>query len=168
MRDILPQVPDSILPLLTKNDRLDMIDYFENNMKAVAKNRFEESCELKTLTPNYMVLQTSKHSSIELLLINDSTLCLVRTYEGPTSDSYAAIYNTQWQLIQQLEKPSVENFLQAETDEESRMLLHALPLISATISAENKTITWQLQTSELPSKNPFKNKELIIKHTLVP
>ena len=50
IRDIYAEAPDSIFPLLTRNNRLDQIDFRENNMPAVVKNRFDSRCALLALT----------------------------------------------------------------------------------------------------------------------
>ena len=49
IRDIYASAPDSIFPLLTRNNRLDQIDFYENDMPAVVKNRFDDRAE--ELTP---------------------------------------------------------------------------------------------------------------------
>lgn len=153
MRDILPQIPDSILPLLSKNARLDMIDFIENNMNAGVKDKFEGHCELKKLTSNYLMLETSKHSCLEMRLINDTTLCIVTTCMGPAADSKAKIYSTEWQLIKEVERPTIDEFITSEIDEDVRLQLYALPLISASLSPDDISITWQLQTSEVAPKD---------------
>ena len=38
VRDLLKSMPDSVIPYLTENNRLDMIDFMESNMDAVVTN----------------------------------------------------------------------------------------------------------------------------------
>ena len=38
MREVFAQLPDSVLPLMTRNNRLDCIDFIENGMEARVKN----------------------------------------------------------------------------------------------------------------------------------
>ena len=40
MRDVFRQMPDSIVPYLTENNRLDFIDFIDSNMKAEVTNAF--------------------------------------------------------------------------------------------------------------------------------
>ena len=87
MRDIYAAAPDSIFPLLTKNNRLDQIDFRENNMPAVVKNRFDSRCELLALTDQYLKLQLSERCLVEMRLFNDSTFCMVETFLAPAPDS---------------------------------------------------------------------------------
>ncbi|MBR6998224.1 MAG: DUF3256 family protein, partial [Prevotella sp.] len=41
MADLFKAMPDSLMPYLTKNNRLDMIDFMEANMKAEITNQLE-------------------------------------------------------------------------------------------------------------------------------
>ena len=37
MRDVFKQMPDSLLPYLTQNNRLDFIDFMDSNMVAIVR-----------------------------------------------------------------------------------------------------------------------------------
>ena len=50
MRDYFADMPDSILYVMTRNNRLDCIDFIENNMQARVRNRFDAFSELKKMT----------------------------------------------------------------------------------------------------------------------
>ena len=150
MRDVFAQAPDSIFPLLTKNNKLDCIDFIENNMRARVKNKFDTYSELTALTKDFQRLQVSEKSSVEMKLVNDSTICLVRTYYGPAADSEVLFYNTQWQPVNyNLERPKADDFLQPGADGEVAGMLRQLPLIKASLSPDDTTLTWELQTTDL-------------------
>ena len=150
MRDIFAAAPDSIFPLLTKNNRLDQIDFSENNMKAEVKNKFESHAELLVLTDRYLKLQLSERCVVEMRLFSDSTFCMVETFCAPAPDSHIRLFDTQWhELPQSIEKPSVDEFLSDDIDTDTRLALQALPLIKASLSENDNTITFELQTSEL-------------------
>ena len=150
IRDIYAEAPDSIFPLLTKNNRLDQIDFRENNMKADVKNKFEDHSELLVLSERYLKLQLSKHCLVEMRLLNDSTFCIVQTYNAPASDSQIRFFDTAWnKLPQTVERPSVDEFLSEDVDIDVRLALQALPLIKASLSENSETVTFELQTSEL-------------------
>ena len=59
MRSIFVNLPDSIEPLLTKVNREDCIDFLDSDMKALVKNRFDRTAELKELTKDYLQMQLS-------------------------------------------------------------------------------------------------------------
>lgn len=150
MRDVFAQAPDSIFPLLTKNNKLDCIDFIENKMRARVKNKFDTYSELTTLTDDFLRIQISEKSSAEMKLVNDTLLCVVKTYYGPGADSKVYFYNTQWQPVSyNLERPKADDFFQPGADGEVCGLLRQLPLIKATLSRDDTTLTWELQITEL-------------------
>ena len=150
IRDIYASTPDSIFPLLTKNNRLDQIDFRENNMQAVVKNKFDDHSELLVLNEKYLKLKLSEHCVVEMRLLSDSTFCMVQTYNAPASDSRIRFFDANWnKLSQTIERPSVDEFLSEDVDIDARLALQALPLIKASLSESDDTITFELQTSEL-------------------
>ena len=150
IRDIYAEAPDSIFPLLTRNNRLDQIDFRENNMPAVVKNRFDSRCELLALTDQYLKLQLSERCLVEMRLFNDSTFCMVETFLAPAPDSRIRFFDAHWhELPQRIERPSVGDFLSEDVDTDTRLALQALPIIKASLSETDNTVTFELQTSEL-------------------
>lgn len=153
MRDVLAEMPDSILPLLTKNNRLDCIDFIENNMTARVKNRYDQDSELKRLTEDYMQMQITAHSSVEMKLIQreqDTLLCMVRTYTAPAADSDVVFYNLKWEELDiREERPQVEDFLEGGADVDAVGLLKSLPLMRVSLSPDEPALTYELQLGEL-------------------
>ena len=150
IRDIYAEAPDSIFPLLTKNNRLDQIDFRENNMQAVVKNKYDDRVELLVLTDKYLKLQLSDHCIVEMRLLSDSTFCMVQTYSAPAPDSHIRFFDAAWnELPQTIERPAVDDFLSEDIDTDVRLSLQALPLIKASLSETDNTITFELQTNEL-------------------
>lgn len=150
MRNIYAAAPDSIFPLLTKNNRLDQIDFRENNMQAVVKNKFDDHSELLVLTDQYLKLQLSERCLVEMRLLADSTICMVETFMAPAPDSRIRFFDAAWhELPQTIERPAVDDFLSKDVDTDVRLSLQALPLIKASLSETDDCITFELQTSEL-------------------
>ena len=111
MKSVFVAMPDSVTPLLTKVNREDCIDFLDSNMKAVVKNRFGNVAEMKVLTDDYGLMQTSEVGTLEmkLLPLADSTkvICMVKTVDVPVADSSVRFYTSDWS--QQLD---VKEFLQ--------------------------------------------------------
>ena len=150
IRDIYAAAPDSIFPLLTKNNRLDQIDFRENNMKAEVKNKFDGHSELLLLSERYLRLQLSDRCLVEMRPLSDSTFCMVQTYSAPAPDSRIRFFDTKWnELPQTIEQPALDDFLSEDVDTDARLSLQALPLIKASLSENDDTVTFELQTSEL-------------------
>ena len=153
IRDIYAEAPDSIFPLLTKNNRLDQIDFRENNMQAVIKNKFEDHSELLVLNDKYLKLQLSERCIVEMRLLSDSTFYMVETFSAPAPDSRIRLFDIAWhELPLSIDRPAVDDFLSEDIDTDTRLALQALPLIKASLSESDNSITFELQTSELTSE----------------
>ena len=103
MKTVFVSMPDSILPLLTKVNREDCVDFLDSKMKAVVKNRFGKDVELKQLTEDYLQMQTSSCSEMEmkLLPLNDTVkvICMVNTVCASACDSRIDFFTLQWQPL---------------------------------------------------------------------
>ena len=119
-------------------------------MQAVVKNKFEDRVKLLVLTDQYLQLRLSERCTVEMRLLSDSTFCMVQTFAAPASDSRVRLFDTKWnELPQTIQLPDVGDFLSEDIDTDVRLALQALPLIKASLSENDNTITFELQTSEL-------------------
>ena len=69
MKSVFIAMPDSVTPLLSKINREDCVDFLDSNMKARVKNRFDGDAELQTLTEDYLMMQVSEVSTLEMKLL---------------------------------------------------------------------------------------------------
>ena len=103
MRDVFAEMPDDVLRVMTKNNRLDCIDFIENNMTAKVCNRLEGFSELKRLTSDYLDLSLTERTRVEmkLLPIADSLniIAVVKTYSGPMKMSTLTLYDAEWKRL---------------------------------------------------------------------
>lgn len=163
MRDVFAQLPDSVLPLMTKNNRLDCIDFIENDMEARVKNLFDDKVVLDSLTDDFLSLSTSEGSYVEMKLFAegaDSFICVNRTYLGQAADSEVKIYDLSWNFVRRVARPDIREFLKtsesidswtpemADTLRVIRAEAEFLPLIKASLSSNTRQITWVLQKDE--------------------
>lgn len=163
MRDVFAQLPDSVLPLMTKNNRLDCIDFIENDMEVRVKNLFDDKVVLDSLTDDFLSLSTSEGSYVEMKLFAegaDSFICVNRTYLGQAADSEVKIYDLSWNFVRRVARPDVREFLKtsesidswtpemADTLRVIRAEAEFLPLIKASLSSNTRQITWVLQKDE--------------------
>jgi hypothetical protein len=109
-RDVFISMPDSLLPTLNRNNRLDLVDYIESGLKAEVKNRFEGQTELLYLTSDSLLLQVSKGLTVEMLLLPleetvidncKKVVCMVERF-GTSSDSQecrVSLYSLKWRQV---------------------------------------------------------------------
>ena len=102
MSDALKSMPDSLMPYLTHNNRLDCIDFCEANMKAEVRNVFDGKSELLRLTKNYALFRLNDASSVEFCLLNaegQQIICMIQTYGTDLRESVLTFFTTSWQQL---------------------------------------------------------------------
>ena len=174
MKALFVSMPDSIAPLLTKVNREDCIDFLASNMKAEVKNRFGQPTELKKLTDDYLYLQTTSKSSMEmkLLPLNDSVkiVCMVNTVCASACDSEIRFFSTQWQELPKqdyMKLPSVEAFyLPVDSLKEDFLLLREkadMELLKATLSPDSAVLSISYTTPDYLAKSEREKLTVYIK-----
>jgi len=111
LSDLFRAMPDSLLPVLSENNRLDMIDFMASGMKAEVSNRLGGKSEMTLLTDDSLRVKVSEALTVILLLITplDSIenggkiICFIRTYGTDASmlQSVTSFYTPQWSQIDQ-------------------------------------------------------------------
>ena len=103
MPDILRTMPDSIIPLLSHNDRLDFLDYAAAGTNAELTNRLSGKSKLLTLTDDFAHWQLTTHSDLQFKLLphdNGHIVCLVSTaVVDSLPDSHIRFYATDWEPL---------------------------------------------------------------------
>lgn len=102
MRDLIKEMPDSVMPLLTLNNRLDMIDYLDSGMKAEISNKFGGKSEMTVIKDDYVNIKMSDRSNVALKLLpfgSDSIICMIHTTQSIADDSRVRFFSTQWKQL---------------------------------------------------------------------
>lgn len=177
MRDVFASMPDSVLEVMTKNNRLDCIDFIENNMEARVRNRFDGFSELKTLTEDYLNLNLTSSCLVEMKLLpvadSISYICVVKTYSGPVRESTVAVYTDKWKLLPRekwIKWPEYNDFWQAndsitDVDIRSMQREQAMHFVSACLSADQTRLTLEVQLDKTDEEKDKKMKSVL--HPLV-
>ena len=173
MKSVFISMPDSIAPLLTKVNKEDCVDFLAYDMKAEVKNRFGGVTELKVLTDDYLFLQTTANSSMEmkLLPINDSTkvVCMIKTVCSSACDSEVHFYSSDWKqklmTTDYLSKPEGDIFfLPVDSSDEEYALIRKeanVHLLKASLSKEDVSLTFIYVTPEYLNKE---DREKLLPH----
>lgn len=109
MRDVFRQMPDSIMPYLSQNNRLDFIDFLDSDMKAEVKNALGGTSEMTTLADDSLSIRMSESLRTDLLLMTlaqpiDSMTQIVVKIETFLVDSIYGesrvnYYSTEWKPL---------------------------------------------------------------------
>ena len=173
MKSVFISMPDSITPLLTKVNKEDCVDFLDSNMKAEVSTRFGGTAEMKVLTDDYVWMQTTPTSSLEMKLfpVNDSVkvVCMVKTVCASACDSHIRFYASDWS-----KQFRTEDFLQAPTGESFFLPNDSLTdealvvrkkadmhLLKASLSKDDASLTFIYTTPEYLNKE---DREKLLPH----
>ena len=107
MSQVFKQMPDSVVPYLSENNKLDLIDFLDSNMKAEVHNQLEGKTELLSLTEHAAVLQLNEATRLDFRLLDvaepvdsaNQILCLISTYGSDIRDSQLTFYSAGWRKL---------------------------------------------------------------------
>lgn len=100
LRTLFIDMPDSIMPMLSRNDRLDFLDYMDSGMKAKATNRLGGESVMTDFSERSLTIMTSKSGRKDIVLFDrkkgSSLICVITTVTAKYSDSRLAFFNEDW------------------------------------------------------------------------
>lgn len=109
MSDVFRQMPDSLMPYLSHNNRLDFIDFLESGMKAEVKNMMGGTSEMTALTADSLSIRMNEALRVDMMLLNldepvDSihqVLVFVETFltDSIYGESVIKTYTADWQPV---------------------------------------------------------------------
>ena len=109
IRDVFKQMPDSLMPYLSQNNRLDFIDFLDANMKAEVKNRLGGTSEMLGLSSDSLSIRMSSSLRTDLFLMPLSTpvdsvsdvVVMVETFLADSihGQSHVSYFTTDWKKL---------------------------------------------------------------------
>lgn len=156
--NVFREMPDSLLPSLTKNNRLDLLDFIASKMEADVKNRFDEHTRLPMMNDKYLKLEISPSSVIEMRLLPVATpidssnvvVCMAETVGGDEGESTVEIYSRKWRRLRTVDLPRMQLVFPDTMDAERKqklILLASGMLTKVSLSPTDDTI---ILTASLP------------------
>ena len=177
MDALFVSMPDSNIPQLENAWRKDLIDLYKFGKEARLKNTMNGFSTLKKLTSDYLLLQATERSTIEMKLLplvnNTNVICMVKTVNGPVADSQVDFFTTEWEPLaaSDLFTPvSADWFIKEDADKNSTAFLDAtsrldMDLIQYSLSPDNLTLTATYTTPLYLSREDRKNVTPFIKES---
>lgn len=109
MAELFKTMPDSLLPYLTTNNRLDMLDFRAAKMKAAVTNKLECESEMTALTSDSLSVRMSESLRVDMFTlpteeVYDScqyVICMLKTYlmQGEPAECVAAFFTSKWRQL---------------------------------------------------------------------
>lgn len=103
-KDAIKVMPDDVIPILTHNNMLDMLDFMSAGQKAEVTNRLNGKTEMTLLSENCAAIKLSSTTRIDIHLMqradNEMLIYMISTNEAEDSlrDSQVKVFNSKWQL----------------------------------------------------------------------
>lgn len=114
--DVFRHMPDSILPYLSENNRLDMLDFMESHMRARVQNQLDGYSEMLSMSDDSLTIQMSSAMCLTLRLLPSADeidgarqfICLERTVSSSETrkQQNRTYYSVLWRKLEQ-EPPSL-------------------------------------------------------------
>ncbi len=112
MDSLFASMPPGLLPFVNRDNRLDCLDLYNNKMRAEVQNELGEKTRLVEKTDDYLRLEISKVSRMELKLLRqdgDTLVGMIHTVMAPNADSRVRFYTTAWQPVTDVKLPKPDS-----------------------------------------------------------
>ena len=148
MRTLFLEMPDSVVPLLTRNNRADCIDFIEAGMRAEVTNLLDGRSSLQKLTPDYLKMKTTSHSELQMKLLpssgGDTIICMINTVRAEAADSRIRFYDKEWKELKTTTKfftaPAIKEFFTVNERSDKRLLMADIYLVELILSPDATTL----------------------------
>ena len=103
MASVFVAMPDEYVPQLEDAWRKDLVDLYRSKEEAKLKNNMGGYAKLVKLTADYLLLESTERTTIEMKLLplvnNTFVVCKVVTLKGPVADSRIAFFSPDWKPL---------------------------------------------------------------------
>lgn len=176
MDAVFVAMPDQYIPQLENAWRKDLIDLYNTGKEAKLKNTMNGFSTLKKLTDDYLLLQVTDRSTVEMKLLplvnNTYVVCMITTVYGPVPDSQIEFFTTDWKPLEvaDLYTPvSADWFIKDDADKNSISFTEAttrldMDLRKYSLSPDNQTLTVEYTTPQYLSQTERKRVEPFLKN----
>jgi hypothetical protein len=145
--DLFASEPGNIFPLLTRTNRLDMIDYYNSGQMVAVPNNLTGESRLVMMDSTYLKVQTSGSREVEMCMRKvgkDTVITVIETVMTPVPDSYLSQWNVHWQRYTSnklFKMPTIDDFIVKKMPSELRADLQDVmifPLVQLTFTGESR------------------------------
>ncbi|MBO7588442.1 MAG: DUF3256 family protein [Bacteroidaceae bacterium] len=121
LRSLFINMPDSIMPTLTRSERMDFLDYMDSGMKARVRNRLGGESVMTGFSDRSLTVITSQSGRLEMVLFplrkGKNLICIIKTVTARFEDSRLSFYNEDWTPVdgrKLIELPQLDDYLTKE------------------------------------------------------
>ncbi len=142
--DVFVNAPVEIFPLVDRNTRLDMIDYFRSGSTTSSNNRLSGKARVTELGNDNIALDMTEASSYQLALLpmgSDTIIALIKTVKTPSRDSQLTFYTSKWKEIDRklFEKPVLSDWLTKKGEKNRKDAEAVIPFVMSEYKYDAET-----------------------------
>ena len=131
--DFFASEPGNVFPLLTRTNRLDLVDYYNSGQTVAVPNNLGGTSQLEALDSAYLKLGS-----------RDTVIVVIETVLTPVPDSKLTLWNSKWQMLRtdrHFKMPGIDDFIVKKMPRELRADLQdamIFPLIQLTFKGDRR------------------------------
>lgn len=140
--------PTEVFPLLDKNTRLDMIDYFNSGSSTASTNSLQGASRITSIAPMDVRIAMTESTTYQIAVLKtstDSIIALIETIAMPACDSRISFYNRDWTCTdgKQFTPPTLRDWLNDTGRKEIDMVEMIVPflIVGYEYDATTETLT---------------------------
>lgn len=144
IRTLFIEAPDSVFLLLPRNARADCVDFADAGMVYPVTNLLNGKSVLKELDDDYLLLQSTASSTVEMKLLpygESFLICVVKSVFAEAADSRISFFDNTWRRVDAgkiFTAPEIKDFI---VDKECRLLDKCdIYLVSLKLDAADNTL----------------------------
>jgi hypothetical protein len=103
MVEVWKTLPDTMLPYIDRNHRLEMTEFLNMGLKGDVDHSLQGQSTMDTITSDYIHLSLNEAVEMHIKRLayqdGDSILCIVKTWSAPDKESDVYFYTQDWQSI---------------------------------------------------------------------
>lgn len=144
------KAPRQVFPMLDKNARLDMVDYFNSGMTTPSTNALKGKSRITAIATLSMTISMTEASDYQLALLpagSDTIIAVITTVATPAPDSKMALYSKDWTAnvtAKLFNKPLLRDWLTSEGRKNSDDVESLVPFLLISYSYDPATTTLTL------------------------
>jgi hypothetical protein len=175
MEQLFIAMPEGIVIQLEEAWRKDLVDLYKSGKTATLENTMQGKSTLLKLTDNYLLLQSTERSTVEMKLLplvnNTYIICMVTTVYAPVADSHIDFYTTDWNFLPagELYTPvTADWFLKDDAGHSSGKMksVSDIYLVKYSLNAESNTLMAEYTTPLYLDEESRKKAVSFLKDTL--
>lgn len=139
--------PAQIIPLLTKSTRLDMIDYYNNNLETPSENLMNGKSRITEINDRSIMIELTSASTLQIISLpaaNKEYIALISTIDTPAPDSKMTIYTDDWKQIvtdKLFRTPEVKDWLTPEGKKHADEVDMVIPFMLVSYNFDGRNLT---------------------------